>query len=87
MCDVVEEPPRAHGPLQLPLLRGGGGEWQEALVVRGRHGPHTLLPRQGGKHWWFGGGTDLTPYYLDREVSTGGSGAALTSHPTTSTGR
>ena len=19
--------------------------------------------------WWFGGGTDLTPYYLDEEVS------------------
>jgi hypothetical protein len=20
------------------------------------------------KHWWFGGGTDLTPYFLDEEV-------------------
>lgn len=23
---------------------------------------------QGKKHWWFGGGTDLTPYFLDKEV-------------------
>jgi hypothetical protein len=22
----------------------------------------------GMKHWWFGGGTDLTPYFLDEEV-------------------
>lgn len=22
---------------------------------------------QGKKHWWFGGGTDLTPYFLDKE--------------------
>jgi len=22
----------------------------------------------GRKHWWFGGGTDLTPYYLDEQV-------------------
>jgi len=24
----------------------------------------------GKKHWWFGGGTDLTPYYLDEEDVT-----------------
>ena len=24
----------------------------------------------GEKHWWFGGGTDLTPYYLDHEDAT-----------------
>jgi coproporphyrinogen III oxidase len=23
----------------------------------------------GKKHWWFGGGTDLTPYILNKEVS------------------
>ncbi|PVD28601.1 hypothetical protein C0Q70_11194 [Pomacea canaliculata] len=23
--------------------------------------------RNGTKHWWFGGGTDLTPYYLDKD--------------------
>ena len=23
----------------------------------------------GNKQWWFGGGTDLTPYYLNVEVS------------------
>lgn len=26
--------------------------------------------RNGTKHWWFGGGTDLTPYYLDKDVRT-----------------
>lgn len=27
--------------------------------------------KEGKKVWWFGGGTDLTPYYLDEEVRSG----------------
>lgn len=26
-----------------------------------------VTDEKGTKHWWFGGGTDLTPYYLDEE--------------------
>ena len=26
------------------------------------------VDQDGEKQWWFGGGTDLTPYYLDEEV-------------------
>ena len=35
--------------------------------------------KDGSKQWWFGGGTDLTPYYLDKEVCE--------SHPATWTNR
>lgn len=28
-----------------------------------------LTDETGKEHWWFGGGTDLTPYFLDEEVS------------------
>lgn len=29
-----------------------------------------VTDEKGKKHWWFGGGTDLTPYFLDEQVST-----------------
>lgn len=28
-----------------------------------------VTDESGKRHWWFGGGTDLTPYYLDEKVS------------------
>ena len=27
-----------------------------------------VVDGDGQKHWWFGGGTDLTPYFLDKDV-------------------
>lgn len=27
-----------------------------------------VVDQAGKKSWWFGGGTDLTPYYLDEQV-------------------
>ena len=28
-----------------------------------------VVDGDGKKHWWFGGGQDLTPYILDEEVN------------------
>lgn len=27
-----------------------------------------IIDEDGQRHWWFGGGSDLTPYYLDVAV-------------------
>ena len=27
-----------------------------------------VVPEMSGKQWWFGGGADLTPYYLNEKV-------------------
>ena len=27
-----------------------------------------IIDEDGERHWWFGGGSDLTPYYLDVAV-------------------
>ncbi|MCA9748839.1 MAG: coproporphyrinogen III oxidase, partial [Romboutsia sp.] len=66
-------------PMMKKMMNMEGTKWLASRVSIVLHPVSPMVPiihmnvryfeLDGGKDWWFGGGIDLTPHYIDRELA------------------